>query len=182
MAGGSVLAVGLIPGLVVYGALRASLATTAIAAILGGLSRDSLSSGPFGLGVLPLLWVGVLLHSRRELVLRDSAWAQAVLGGGAVLAVTLLSLGFLEILGPLLGRSTVEGAAWLVELQPSTQVLPPVGWPAFAGTLGLTMGGAVTTPLVFRVLGWVDAKFDYRRVSDGEGAGRGIREIRRGRY
>ena len=61
--------------------------------MLGGLWFDSLSANPLGVSVLPLFVVGLAIHVKRELIVRDQTFAQVVLGAAApALAVPLLTL------------------------------------------------------------------------------------------
>ncbi len=153
----------LLPGLVVYAAFNGGLPMTTAVAVLAGLGSDALSSGPFGLGVVPLLGLGLLLHRRRELILQDSTWAQAALGLTASLAVTLASLGLLFVLWPLLSERTARGT-FQPELRLGLSMLPPlrVGliWQLFV----VGVFGAASTPLVFGFFRWIETRFNYRRV------------------
>src|ERR1044071_10205133 len=72
-----------LPALMVYASLSAGISTVALLAMLGGLWFDSLSANPLGVTVLPLLVIGLLLHSRREVILREQLYAQFVLGRAA---------------------------------------------------------------------------------------------------
>lgn len=168
-----------LPALVVYAAFNASLSTTAGVAVVAGLSHDALSSGPFGLTLLPLTLLGVLLHRRRDVVLRDSVWSQASLGLVATLGVTVFSLMTLWIFGPLLGRG-VEALPHQADLRPGGEGGPEIGvrllWQGFV----LVAVGTFATPLVFRFFGWIDATFNYRPVPLR--ANRADREIKRGRF
>lgn len=147
----------LLPGLIVFASLSSGLLTTSTAAIAGGLWFDSLSANPLGVSVLPLLLVGVLVHSQRELILRDQFFAQLVLGMAASGLVPVLTL--LLIL---------------------TRGEPPlIGWGSLWQWVVLTVGGGVATPIWFKVFGLVDRTFNYQRVR--ESAFRADREIRRGR-
>jgi rod shape-determining protein MreD len=169
----------LMPGLVVYAALAARLPTTVAVAVVGGLGVDSLSSGPFGLGAVPLLVLGVLLHARRDLVLRDSAWAQALLGGAAAPLVLVMSAGLLLLSWPL-----VAGAGGEVPFWPETRT-PGAGPPLLGIRLVLGTGvaavcGAIATPLMFWAFGRLQMLLDYRPAADP--ALRANREIKRGRF
>ncbi|MBL9138248.1 MAG: hypothetical protein JNK85_20435 [Verrucomicrobiales bacterium] len=167
-----------VPGLVVYSALSSSLPTTAATALLGGLGMDALSAGPFGLSVLPLMSLGVVLHLRRDLLLRDSTWAQAALGGASAVAVMVISLLLLFVLWPLLWDKTMapeyfpEGRQGLVSLP---EVGPGVIWQVTV----VALGGAIGTPILFRWFGWVVAACQYPVVP--QPTIRQDREIKRGR-
>ena len=168
----------LLPALVVYAALNAGFPTTVAVAVLGGLGMDSLSAGPFGLSVIPLTSLGALLHWRRDVLLRDSAWAQAALGGASAVAVMVISLLLLFVLWPLLWDKTMapeyfpEGRQGLVSLP---EVGPGVIWQVTV----VALGGAIGTPILFRWFGWVVAACQYPVVP--QPTIRQDREIKRGR-
>src|SRR5258707_756926 len=82
----------LLPSLVVYTALSGGLATLALVAVCSGLWFDSLSANPLGISVLPLFFVGFLIHRYRGLILRDQLYAQWVLGLSASAAAPVLTL------------------------------------------------------------------------------------------
>lgn len=149
--------------LVVYAALNASLGTTAATAVLGGLASDALSAGPFGPGAIPLTVLGVLLHRRRDLLLRDSTWAQVLLGGTGAVAVSVTSLMLLCVLWPLVASSGTATPSF-PERREGLMALPVlsmgVAWQiAIVGVVG-----AATTPLVFRLFRWVEATFHYQPI------------------
>jgi len=169
----------ILPALVVYAAFNGSLSTTAGVAIMAGLSYDALSSGPFGLTVLPLTILGVLLHRRRDLVLRDSAWTQASLGAVATLAVTVLSLTLLWVFGPLVGTGPVP-AVYQADFRLGGDGGPDLGVRLLWQCVVLVTGGALATPVVFRFFGWIDSTFNYRPVAMA--VNRSDREIKRGRF
>ncbi len=171
----------LLSGMVVYSALFASLPTTVAVALLAGLGSDSLSSGPFGLGAVPLLLLGVLLHRRRDVILRDSRWAQASIGGVAGLCVALGSFVLLFLFWPLVSSgSAAASAPFTPEVRMGLGDLPVAGvgrlWQWFVA--GVT--GAVVTPLIFRVFRWVDATCNYQVAPSLIRSG--DREIDRGRF
>ena len=85
----------LLPALMVYTALTSGFATIALLAVCGGLWFDSLSLNPLGASVLPLLVIGAVIYRSRGLLLREHAFAQAVLG---VSAAAFQPLGTLFIL------------------------------------------------------------------------------------
>ena len=70
----------LLPALMVYASLSAGISTVALLATLGGLWFDSLSANPLGITVLPLLVIGLLIHSGRDMILREQRYAQFMLG------------------------------------------------------------------------------------------------------
>lgn len=168
-----------LPSLVVYAALYTSLPLTAATAVVGGLCLDALSTGPLGLSVIPLTMVGLVLHWRRELLLRESVWAQALLGGAASLAVPVMSLVLLYLLWPVLSGGP-PGDPQFPEVQQGLGALPEVMPGALVQIPLLGVLGVVATPLVFRAFRWVDATFQYRPVP--QAPFRTDREIRRGRF
>ena len=140
--------VDLLPVLMVYAALLA---------VLGGLWFDALSANPLGISILPLFAVGFLISFRRDLILRELAFAQFVLGTTASAIVPVLSILLLLTAGkqPLLGWGSIW--QWLV----------------------MTAGGAAATPFVFALFNWCDRSLGYQpRIEPGF---RPDREIRRGR-
>ncbi|NWG52455.1 MAG: hypothetical protein HXY28_01935, partial [Hydrogenophilaceae bacterium] len=61
----------LLPALMVYAGLSTGPYMITLLAVCGGLLFDSLSANPFGVSTFPLLAVGLAIHARRELILRD---------------------------------------------------------------------------------------------------------------
>jgi rod shape-determining protein MreD len=167
-----------VPGLVVYSALSASLPTTAVTALLGGLCLDSFSAGPFGLSAVPLMGLGLFLHLRRDLLLKDSTWAQAALGGAAAAAVMLASLLLLFVLWPLLWDKSMS-ADFFPESRPGLVSLPEMGPGLIWQVTVVALGGAVGTPILFRWFGWILAACQYPMVP--QPTIRQDREIKRGR-
>lgn len=147
----------LLPALMVHTALRTHLVNVFLLAALGGLAMDSLSANPVGVTCLPLLALGLVLHMRKELVLRDQPFAQAVLGALAGAAVPTLTVGLLLSLGH----------------------EPLVGWGSLGQGAVLAVWGAAVTPLVFRLFGALEHWFGP--APTGPGSFRPDREIRRGR-
>ena len=147
----------LLPALMVYASLSARLPTITLLAVLGGLGYDSLSANPLGVSVLPLFLIGLVLHQNRELVIREQAYAQIVLGfiaSAAAPALTLL----------LLVNAGAE---------------PMVGWKSLWQWLVMSIGGALGTPLCFRLFDGFNRAFDYQALP--ETSFRSDREIKRGR-
>jgi len=87
--------VDLLPVLMVYAALNASLPLVAALAIFGGLCFDALSANPLGVTILPLFSVGLVIFLQRDLILRELSFAQIFLGTVASAAVPALSWGSL---------------------------------------------------------------------------------------
>lgn len=149
--------VDLLPALVVYAALETGLTTMTLVAVLGGLWFDTLSANPLGVSILPLFVVGLAIHSRRELILRDQPFAQFVLGLCASATVPVLTL--LSLLS--LARA------------------PLLGWSSLWQWTVMSLGGAVATPVFFQLFGWLDRALNYSRAT--QTSFRADREIRRGR-
>jgi len=149
--------VDLLPPLMVYAGLCTGITTVTALALAGGLWFDSLSANPLGVTVLPLFVIGLAIHVKRELILRDQTFAHLVLGLGASAAAPLLSL----LLLLTLGRS------------------PLLGWGTLWQLLVLSVGGAVATPLCFEFFGWLQHVLVHRGAA--ETSFRPDREIRRGR-
>jgi rod shape-determining protein MreD len=148
----------LLPPLMVYTALRGSMPAVALLAFFGGLLFDSLSSNPLGISVLPLLVVGVAIHSRRQLILRSQVFAQSVLGAAASVAAPCFSILLLITLGqhPLLGWGTL----WQIAV--------------------MGVAGAVAAPAFFLLFEWLQRTFSHSGPAS-ETSFRPDREIRRGR-
>lgn len=148
----------LLPALMVFASLRLGIASVTTLAVLGGLWFDALSANPLGVTALPLFLTGFVLHQKRDLILRDQPYAQFVLGalaGGAAPVGTLLlllSLGETPLLG--------WGSLWQWGIN--------------------TLGSGVATPVVFRLVGWVDQRLAYQPVV--ETTFRLDREIKRGPF
>ncbi len=147
----------LLPPLMVYAALHTGITSVALLALCGGLWFDSLSANPLGVTVLPLFAIGMALHLRRDLILRDEAFAQGVLGLGASAAAPLLTL--LELLT--MGRA------------------PLLGWGTLWQLVVLSVGGAVATPICFELFGWLQRTLFHHHAA--QPSFRPDREIRRGR-
>jgi rod shape-determining protein MreD len=147
----------LLPALVVYASLSAGMTTIILTAVGGGLFFDALSANPLGVSVLPLLIVGVVIFSQRELILREQLFAQFVLGLAASAVAPLLTLLLLLTKGQ----------------------LPLLRWGSLWQWIVMSAGGAVATPVLFRLFGLFDRALNYRSVF--ETSFRPDREIRRGR-
>jgi rod shape-determining protein MreD len=169
----------LLPALIVYTALSTNFTTTVATAVIGGLAFDALSAGPFGLAMIPLVLLGLLLHARRDVLLRDSLWAQALLGGGATLGVSALSVGLLFVFWPLISTGT-QAVPYFPEQRTGTPALPRLGFGFIWQLTAMTVMGAMVTPIVFRLFRWVEATFNYRPAP--QPVARTDREIQRGRF
>jgi rod shape-determining protein MreD len=147
----------LLPPLIVYASLCAGFETLCLLALGGGLLFDSLSANPLGISVLPLILIGVGLYSKRELIVRDQAFAQLLLGlGASALAPTLTLLLLLTT-----GRA------------------PLFGWGTLWQLTVMALGGAIATPVTFIFFEWLQRALVYRSAT--ELSFRPDREIRRGR-
>ena len=150
--------VSLLPALMVYVALSSSLPSVALLAIVGGLAQDSFSANPLGITTVALALTGVLLHYKRDLVLRDQAYAQVMMGfiaSALVPACVILALMNTHNPVPLTARLLTQ---WLV----------------------MAIGGAVATPLVFRLFAQLNRWFTYQPVP--ESRYRETRQIKRTRF
>jgi len=147
----------LLPALVVYASLCTGLTTMAFVAVLGGLLFDSLSANPLGVTVLPLFVVGFLIYLQRGLILRDQTFAQLVLGLGASAAVPVLTVLLLLTKGQ----------------------TPLLGWGSLWQWIVMALGGAVMTPALFKLFGFLERALSYHHAT--EASFRPDREIRRGR-
>lgn len=148
----------LLPALMVHAALRTSLVNVCLLALWGGLLLDTVSANPPGISSLPLFAVGLGLHLRRDLILRDQPFAQFMMGlmaGAAVPALTVVLL-------LSLGRQ------------------PVLGWSSLLPWSGLALSSGIATPLFFRLFRVLEGWFAHRRP--GSVPFRPDREIRRGRY
>lgn len=149
--------INLLPPLMVYAALSASLVTLTTLAVVGGLLFDSLSANPLGTSILPLFLVGFGIYWRRDLILRDQFYAQFVLGFIASAVAPGLNVLLLLTMGQ----------------------TPMLGWGSLWQWFVLAISGAVATPVLFALFGWCHHALGYRRVI--ETSFRPDREIRRGR-
>ena len=147
----------LLPPLMVYAGLCTNLATVCLVSFLGGLWFDSLSANPLGISILPLFAIGLGIFVMRELILRDQAFAQVVLGLVASAATPVLTLILLLTTGhsPLLGWGTI----WQIGV--------------------MSGGGALATPVFFVLFDWLHRSLAHTRIT--ESSFRPDREIRRGR-
>ena len=147
----------LLPVLMVYAALNASITTVTLLAIFGGLSFDALSANPLGVTILPLFAVGFVILSQREFILHKLSFAQIILGAVACAVVPALTV--------------------LLLLTGGTQ--PLLGWGSLWQWLVMTAGGAVATPIIFALFDWCNHALGYQRRT--ETSFRPDREIHRGR-
>ena len=150
--------VSLLPALMVHAALSSSLSSVALLAIVGGLAHDSFSANPLGVTTLALAFTGTLLHLKRDLVLRDQIYAQVLMGflaSSLVPACVVLALMNTHNPVPLTGRLLGQ---WLV----------------------MAIGGAVATPLVFRLFAQLNRWFTYQPLPESHY--RATRQIKRTRF
>jgi hypothetical protein len=147
----------LLPALMVYAALTSDLAGVGFLAFLGGLWFDSLSRNALGVSILPLFFIGLGIYLKREMILRDKAFAHLVLGAAASAAAPPLTL--------------------LVML--TTGHTPLLGWGTLWQWLVMTVGGALATPVWFWLFGWLRRALVHG--ADIPSSFRPDREIRRGR-
>jgi rod shape-determining protein MreD len=149
--------VDLLPALMVYAALHASLLNVSLLAVFGGLLFDSLSGDPLGVCILPLFLVGFVIFLQRDLILRDLPFAQIILGAAASAVVPLLT----------------------VLLLLSAGKAPLLDWGSLWQWLVMIGGGAIATPWLFALFNWFNHAFGYKVRS--ESSFRSDREIRRSR-
>ena len=168
----------LLPALVVYAGLSTRLPIALAVAVVGGMGLDALSSGPFGLGMVPLVGLATLLHVRRDVLLRDTAWAQATLCAAATLAVAIASLALPFLLWPLLSGGEPEAAYWPERLSALT-ALPSPGPGLPWQWLALTLVGALVGPACFAAFRLIERTFNYQPAPFVPR--HGDREIKRGR-
>jgi len=147
----------LLPALMVYAGLRTDLTRVCLVSVLGGLCFDSLSANPMGISVLPLFAAGLAIYVTRELILRDEAFAQFVLGLVASFVTPLLTLLLLLTTGH----------------------APLLGWGSVWQLIVMSAGGAIATPVLFVLFDWLQRSLAHSRVT--ETCFRPDREIRRGR-
>lgn len=150
--------INLVPPLVVYAALRLSLAGVSGLAVVAGLWLDALSANPLGVSILPLFLVGLVLWQQRDLLLRELDYAQVLLGAAASAVVPVLTLGLVFSKG----------------------LLPDVGWHSLWQLVVLTVTGGVLTPLVFRLMDRLETAFLHPPAPALPF--RADRDLKRGRY
>ncbi len=149
--------VDILPSLMVYAALSTNLTTVSLLALVGGLSFDTLSANPLGITIMPLFMIGYVISSQRELILGAQVFAQAAIGFFA---------------------SAIVPAATLLLIS-CTRQTPLLGWETLWQWFVMSAGGAVITPLLFRLFSGLNKSLNYRPVH--ETTFRMDREIRRGR-
>lgn len=149
--------VSLLPALMVYVALSSSLPSVALLAIVGGLAQDSFSANPLGVTTVALALTGFLLHYKRDLVLRDQVYAQVMMG--------------------FLASALVPAGVVLALMNTHNPV--PLTWRLMGQWLVMAAGGAVATPLVFRLFARLNRWFIYQPLP--ETRFRDTRQIKRTR-
>jgi rod shape-determining protein MreD len=149
--------VDLLPALMVFTSLRLGIGSILMLAFAGGLSMDALSLNPLGVSPLPLCVVGMLIHLKREQILKEERVAQVLLGMGASAAVALGTLALILSVGE----------------------SPLLGMRFFWDLTVLTVGGGVAAPLIFTLMKLLENALTYQVHS--QPSFRPDREIRRGR-
>ena len=150
--------VSLLPALMVYVALTSSLPSVVLLAIVGGLAQDSFSANPLGVTTVALALTGFLIHYKRDIVLRDQIYAQVMmgfLGSSLVPACVVLALTNSHHPVPLTARLVGQ---WVV----------------------MTVGGAVATPLIFRLFAQLTRWFSYQPFPESHYRGTG--QLKRTRF
>ncbi|HVY69799.1 MAG TPA: rod shape-determining protein MreD [Verrucomicrobiae bacterium] len=134
--------VDLLPALVVYTALSSGVSTLALLAACGGLWFDSLSMNPLGVTVLPLFAAGILVQYCRDLILRDQAYAQFVVGFFACVGVPVMTLMILV----------------------ATRQTPLFGWETAWQLLVMGAAGGALTPVCFRLFDAINRAFGHPQL------------------
>lgn len=147
----------LLPPLLAYAGLTASLPTIAIVSIAAGFWFDSLSANPFGISIVPLALAGFAIHSFRGILVRRDLSIQYLAGLGAATGVPLATLTLLA----LAGETPLSG-----------------GWFAWRWLAGASLSAAFT-PLFFALFERGQRLFSYQ--PEPSVAFRPDREIDRGR-
>ncbi|MGV3775048.1 MAG: hypothetical protein ACO1QB_19280 [Verrucomicrobiales bacterium] len=147
-----------LPGLIIYAALSFDVLGLVFASLVLGIMFDSLSANSLGVTSLALLTVGFVVYWRRELILRDQLYAQLILGAASSAAVPVFSVIMLYGVGQ----------------------EPLVGWGSLWQLIILTAGGALATPVWFKIFSILDKALRYKEVA--ETAYRNDRQIARGRH
>ncbi len=146
-----------VPAMIVYAALTSHLVLTTSLTVFAALGLDALSANRIGVSVLPMFLAGFVIHTRRQVILREQAYAQFWLGLGTAVWVplgTLLVMSFGQR-EPISGWSTV----WQLSVN------------------GLFNG--VLCPACFVLFDALRRTFDYQPVA--ESSFRPDRQIKRGR-
>jgi rod shape-determining protein MreD len=146
-----------LPGLVVVAAMMHGISAVLVVSIVGGLLFDSLSMNPFGVTTVSLAVVGTFVYLNRDLLLRDQAYPQFILGAGASAAGPVLSYVLMSVFG----------------------LRPLVEWTSLWVLLVMTVVGGLVTPAWFVVFRRVDKALHYQEAP--ESSFRADREIERGR-
>src|SRR5882724_10021596 len=126
--------INLLPALIVCASRRVGMTTMIGVAALGGLCFDALSENPLGISVLPLFIAGFIICWKSELILRDQAYAQLVIGFFASATVPVMTLLLLLTAGH----------------------TPLLGWGSLWQWVVLTVGGSVATPILFKLFDWLE--------------------------
>lgn len=147
----------LLPALMVYTALTSGPTMMMTLAISGGLMNDTLSANPLGVSILPLLLIGFLLQLRRDLLLREQAYAQFMLGALASAVAPLC----------------------VVLMLLTLELSPLLGWGSLWQWFVMTLGGGIATPAMFYLFDRLNLALGYQPIV--ETSFRADREIRRGR-
>ncbi len=149
--------INLLPPLMVVAALSRPPLAWGLLAVIGGLAHDAFSANPLGASLLPLYFVGWVLNTWSEFLLRELSFAQFLLGAVASATVPLLTLMLIMTFGE----------------------TPLLGWrQAWQWMVGSVVGG-VLTPVLFQVLRRLDVGFSHPTVQTV--SFRTDREILRGR-
>lgn len=126
--------VNLLPGLIVYTALRSHITGLFIISAFTGLLTDSLSASPLGTSILPLMMTGFLVQLKKDWLLSSQVFAQFILGLLAGALIPLLDVTLVFMMLPESMNPPVLSGSFLWQ------------WLALISTSGLM------TPVVFKVL------------------------------
>jgi len=94
-----------LPALMLAVALRAPITTIAILAVFASLTQSALSSDPLGISLLPLYFMGFILHINSHNLSHHHIGSRFALGAGAGAVIPLVTLALLLITNkePLIG-------------------------------------------------------------------------------
>lgn len=175
----------LVPLFVVYAAVRFDVATFSLLALALGLASDSISANPLGISIIPLWLLGLGAWRVRDLILRDQSVAQMILGGMACLLAPACVLLLLVTLMRHPESGITSGPDPMTPVELSMEPIGPqnigpiVGWGTLWQFTVMTVAGAFSAPVVFRLFDALGHRLNYAVVA--ESTFRHDREIVRGR-
>tara|TARA_Y100000588_G_scaffold383461_1_gene472833 strand:+ start:112 stop:669 length:558 start_codon:yes stop_codon:yes gene_type:complete len=100
-----ILALDPLPVLIMVAAFRCPISTIGIMAVFGSLVQNSLSSTPVGTNILPLYFLGLIIHINRLNFAPNRTGTRFTLGAASGAFAPLICLGILLVTGhqPLIG-------------------------------------------------------------------------------